>query len=48
MSKNKNDAVKEIIKKIQVILVKDMDIPLNSAKKINNLLNLMTQILDKE
>lgn len=48
MSKNKNDTVKEIIKKIQIILVEDMGIPLNSAKKINNLLNLMTQILDKE
>jgi hypothetical protein len=48
MSKNKNDTIKEIIKKIQIILVEDMGIPLSSAKKINNLLNLITQILDKE
>lgn len=48
MSKNKNDTIKEVIKKIQIILVEDIGIPLSSAKKINNLLNLIIQILDKE
>lgn len=45
---NNKKVLVEIIKKIQVILVEDVGIPLDSAKKINNLLKIMLQVLDKE
>lgn len=45
---NNKKVLTEIIKKIQVILVEDIGIPLDSAKKINTLLKIMLQVLDKE
>lgn len=45
---NNKKVLVEIIKKIQVILVEDVGIPLDSAKKINHLLKIMLQVLDKE
>ena len=48
MTENKKKIIKDTIKKIQLILVTDMGIPIDSAKKINNLLNIIIQLIDKE
>jgi hypothetical protein len=45
--KNKKEIMK-CIKEIQNLLIKDMNIPIESAKRINQWLSIIIQLLEKE
>lgn len=48
MTEKNKETIKELIKSIQMVLVNDENIPLDSAKKIMNYLKLILILVDKE